>query len=206
MKRKKRKGKWITADEGYDYGPLRLMRFGRFTVLLRDSYFLTKSARAQMKEPGFDVDREHFTVSAEMRWLAVRGPRYLAHDLPSFRDLFSPHDDELDKLFGLTTEDILGGLAKIFRNLTRGHLDAFKELERFRLLTLEAVGRYVKETGCNGEPRDLTDQVIETHGWHEWRDRVMKDALGFDLFDITSTTGWPTKLLDRLSWRPGGGQ
>ena len=319
MKRKKRKAKRVTADEGYDYGPLRLMRFGRFTVLqnrsksaqhqvytarladqhaevcreidqlvsriaetvaqlaplpllllayreflyhntdlsseteageeanlsrltveylqsmvsavppadtqkeaptdeqwesltgdIRDlykkllsGYFLTRSAWAQENEPGFDKDREAFAVSAQMRWLIVRGTRYVAHDSPSFRDLLSPHDDELDKLFGLTTEGILYGLTKIGRNLTRGHLDAFEELERFRRVTLEAVGRHMEETGSTDQSHELMDQIIERHGWQKWRERVTKDALGFGLFDMTSSTGWPTKLLDRLSWRPG---
>lgn len=170
---------------------------------LRSEYFLTHSAWARSNDPNYDERQEQFSVQAQMHWMAVRGDRYLCHDLPHFHDLLLPHDDELTKLFGISSQKILIGLEQIIRNFTRGPKDSIEELDKFRHQTLDAVEKYIEETGETGDTANLINKVIEQNAWQEWRDKVIGDAIGCGLFDMGTTTGWPHELLECLSWKPG---
>lgn len=167
-------------------------------------YFLTKSAWEELNSPSYDARQEKYSVQAQLHWIAVRGDRYLIHDLPHFHDLLQPHDDELIKLFSVTTQQILVGLEQIIRNFTRGPRDSIEELDKFRCQTMDAIQEYIEKNGdIEGSFPDLMNKVIEENGWQEWRDKVLGDALGYGLFDIGNATGWPHELLDCLSWKPG---
>lgn len=170
---------------------------------LSSEYFLTRSAWARSNDPNYDVRQEEFSVEAQMYWITVRGDRYLCHDLPHFRDLLLPHDDELTKLFGIPYQKVCTGIEQIIRNFTRGPRDAIEELDVFRHQSLDALEKYIEETGATGEPAALMDKVIEQNSWQEWRNKVMGDAIGYGLFDVGAATGWPHELLEYLSWKPG---
>lgn len=170
---------------------------------ISSEYFLSHHAWAKHNSPSFDERQEKYSVQAQLHWIAVRGDRYLIHDLPHFQDLLLPHDDELKKLFGLSYQQILVGLEQVIRNFTRGPWDAAEELDTFRDKTLEALGKYIEETDAIDEPAALMDKVIEQNSWQEWRDEVMGNFLGYGLFDMGTATGWPHKLLDCISWKPG---
>lgn len=170
---------------------------------LVSEYFLTRSAWAKRNDPNFDEKQEEYSVQAQMHWVAVRGDRYLSHDLPHFHDLLLPHDDELTKLFGISSRNILIGLEQIIRNFTSGPKDAFDELKIFQEQTLDALEKYIEETGETGSPADLMNKVIEQKAWQDWRDKVMGNALGYGLFNMGAATGWPHELLECLSWKPG---
>lgn len=171
---------------------------------LISGYFLTYLAWAKSNTPNFDENKEVFSVQAQMHWMAVRGDRYLCHDLPHFRDLLFPHDDELMKLFGISCQKILVGLEQILRNFSSGLKDAFEDMDKFRHQTLDAVQECIeKNRDATGNFPDLMDSVIDQNGWQEWRDKVMGNVLGYGLFDMGAATGWPQELLECLSWKPG---
>lgn len=170
---------------------------------IASQYFLTRTAWAKRNDPGFDDQREHFSVQAQLHWLGVRGDRYLCHDVPHFRDLLSPHDDQFVKLFGVTSEDVICGIERIIGRSSRGPREAFEELADFQATTMDALQQYIDTSGDTGSPADLMDKVIGANGWEEWRDRVLGAAFGYGLFDVEAMTGWSRPLLDSLSWRPG---
>lgn len=171
---------------------------------LGSEYFLTSSAWAERNSPSFDARQEKYSVQAQLHWIAVRGDRYLFHDLPHFHDLLLPHDDELTKLFSVTSQQILIGLEQIIRNFTRGPKDSIEELDKFRCQTMDAIQAYIeKNSDIESSFPDLMNKVIEENGWQKWRDKVLGDAVGYGLFDIGTATGWPHELLDCLSWKPG---
>ena len=172
---------------------------------ISSEYFWSLHAWAKLNSPSFDERQEEYSIQAQLHWIAVRGDRYLSHDIPHFHDLLLPHDDELTKLFGISSQQILVGLEQIIRNFTRGPRDAVEELDTFRNRALDALEKYVEETGATDEPAVLMDKVIEHNSWQEWRDKVMGNFFGYGLFDMGSATDWPHELLECLSWKPGEG-
>lgn len=171
---------------------------------ISSEYFLSHHAWAKLNSPSFDERQEEYSVQAQLHWIAVRGDRYLIHDLPHFHDLLLSHDDELIKLYSVTTQQILDGLEQLIRNFTSGPRDSVEELDKFRHQTMEAIQEYIeKNEDIEGSFPDLMNKVIEENGWQEWRDKVLGDAIGYGLFDVEAATGWPHKLLDCLSWLPG---
>lgn len=167
------------------------------------NYFITHTAWALRNDPTYDERREEFSVQAQMHWIAVRGDRYLCHDLPHFQDLLSPHDEEFKRLFGVSSGTVVGGIGRLIASFSRGPFEAFVALKDFQTKTLDALEHYVDTTGESGEPSELIDKVIRQNGWEEWRDKVLDNALGYGLFDAGAITGWPERLLDCLSWQPG---
>ncbi|MEW5838315.1 MAG: SEC-C metal-binding domain-containing protein [Pseudomonadota bacterium] len=170
---------------------------------IASEYLITHTAWAERNDPNFDERQERFAVQAQLHWLAVRGDRYLCHDVPHFRDLLTPHDVQFRHLFGVSTDEVIHGIEQIIGKFSRGPRDAFEALDDFRTATLDALQQSIDTTGETGSPAELMDKVIHANGWEEWRDRVHGDAMGYGLFDMEAVTGWPRTLLDCLSWQLG---
>lgn len=170
---------------------------------LQHDYFIVRTAWAKKNDPDYDSKVEGYAVPAQMHWLAVRGTRYLVHDVPHFKDLLSPHDDMFRTLFGIGVDEFLQALDKIFHTFTRGPMEAMQELDRFRKVTLAALDDSIAAGVTETDPAVLMEKVITDHGWESWRNKVVEDAIGFGLFELDAMTGLPTKLLDALAWEPG---
>lgn len=169
-------------------------------------YFMARTAWEKQNDPNYDPEVEDYQVPAQMHWLAVRGTRYLSHDLPHFKDLLSPHDDVFRSLFGIGVEEFLHGLSKIFHSLTHGPMESMEELRRFKKTTLSAMEESIEAGATETDPGVLLNKVIAEHEWDSWRDKVVNNVRGFGLFELDTLTSLPLGLLDALSWSPGEDQ
>lgn len=173
---------------------------------LQVDYFLTRTAWAKQNDPNYDDRVEDYAVRAQMHWLAVRGTRYLVHDLQHFKDVLSPHNEIFQTLFGIDIDKFLQALYKVFHAFTHGVKEAMEDLDRFRKATLTAMEESIAAGATESDPAVLLKTVITQKGWESWREKVVDNAVGFGLFDLNKLTGLPKNLLDALSWEPGEDQ
>ena len=172
---------------------------------LNQEYQICHAAVRRKDDSHYDKDFEEYYFKAQIYWCNIRGNRYLFHQIPFFRDVLLPHNDILEKLFGIKVEDLLEALQKIQNSLTLGISEIMEDLHRFQQVSttkleekLEKLEIFTKE-----DIPEIMAQVVQENGWEDCRDDISGKFLGLDLFDLGKLTNLPTKLLDELSWSPG---
>ena len=63
-----------------------------------------RTAKSRAEDPNFDRNFEEFRFRAEIYWCHVRGKRYQVHEPAYLKDMFLPHSDVLQELFGISGE------------------------------------------------------------------------------------------------------
>ena len=168
-------------------------------------YQMCRNAKNRTDDPNLDVNFEEFQFRAQLYWCNVRGVRYPIHQLAHLEDLFLPHTDVFQELFGISGKQFVLEINKIWHALSFGISDVMEDFDRFRHDTLNAIDKKVKHLPPDSElnPPDLMAQVIQENGWEDRRDNIFGRFIGTDLFDVQKTTALPEKLLEKLSWLPG---
>jgi preprotein translocase subunit SecA len=172
--------------------------FERVTI----EYQLCRTAGLRSEADDHDLDLEEFRFRAEILWTNVRGKRFHVHEHDALLDVVAPHSDELQKLFGITGEELVAEVDKLLDKFTRGLMETFVALDSFRDRTLtrfEALAEEQPELDLDA----LREAVFEDHGLAAERNRVMNDLFGLGLYDVAANTNLPAALIEELSWRPG---
>jgi hypothetical protein len=161
-------------------------------------------ATAKRIENGEDnPELEAFYVKAQMYWTSIRGDRYSVHNMPHLTALLLPHDDEFRKLFDITAKDFLTGLELIQDSLLTGIPKVALEFQQFPI----KVFNEFRESGFKSLPgesaADTIQRFIQMRGYEDTQNSIGKRMFEDDLFDVGKLTGWPTALMEELSWRPG---
>ena len=119
--------------------------------------------------------------------------------------MFLPHSAVFRELFGLTAQQFIDELTKIWHALTFGIRNIFEEMETFQQDTMAAV-----EAKLAAEPPQsnldlpaFIQIVVAENGWQDRQERVLGRFLGTDLYDVQKVTSLPQALIDELSWGPG---
>lgn len=169
------------------------------------NYQICRTAKAKAEDPNYDDDVEVFFYKAQIYWCNVRGDRYQVHESAYLRDMFLPHSAVLQELFGLTAEQFIDELTKIWRSLTFGIQEIFEEMKSFQTDTMAAVKVKLEAEPSLGEvdPAALMKTVVAENGWQDRQERVLGRFLGTDLYDVKKVTSLPQALIDELTWRPG---
>ncbi len=171
------------------------------------TYQLCRAAKAKVEDPDFDEEAEEFFFRAQLYWSNVRGARHQVHQIVHLRDLLLPHSAVFEELFGLTAEQFVDELAKLWHSLTFGVPEAYQELDSFRKESLSALESELElEAEHSRDPADLPtlmQKVIADRGWQERQKRVMGRCLGLDLCDVRAVTALSQSLVDELTWSPG---
>lgn len=168
------------------------------------SYQVCRTAKALTENPELDLDFEAFFFKAQMYWCNVRGERYQVLEEAYLRDLFAPHSDIMEELFGISANTFVDEIMKIVASLTYGIQHAFEEMESFRRDSLNAVKEKLESGGAGEETfQAVFEAVIAENGWEERRRRVGSLWMGLDLFDVGKLTSLPNELVAELTWGPG---
>ena len=127
------------------------------------------------------------------------------HEPAYLKDMFLSHSGVLQELFGVNGQQFVDAVFKIWHNLTFGLAEAFKEADKFRVDSLNAIEEKIATdpSASSKELPALMDEVLKERGWERRRDETFGRLLGMDLFDVQKVTNFPQKLLDELSWSPG---
>lgn len=122
-------------------------------------------------------------VEEQMLYL-VRGNRYQVFECEYFEKLLSIHNDILEKLFGISSNEVISGIKKLQYSLTQGKLDAFNK-----------VSHIISEFDSNNDNKEEFFKEHEDEG-REFYDKFF----GTQLRNVIGVTGWPEKFVDELSW------
>jgi hypothetical protein len=162
------------------------------------------SAKNKSQEPNFDENFEEFRVRAQLYWCNIRGHRYQVHDPVYLRDMFLPHSSALQELFGISGDQFVGEITKIWRVLTFGLQEAVRSLVQLQKDVAGALEEKVASVSQSSEPGTsaLMDEVVRERGWQS-RVSQVRGLWEMDLFDVEKVTSLPRTLLNELSWAPG---
>lgn len=161
------------------------------------------TAHRKIQNPELDMELEGFRVRAELMWLNVRGKRYHAHEKQALLDVLIPHSDALERIYGISADQLVNELDKILNKLTRGLHDTMMEMEAFQNDTMNRVEEAAKAASPNTTFDEIRDSVFQDAELAERRDRLMGELFGLDLFDVAKNTSLPEALIKDLTWRPG---
>ncbi|MCI0564006.1 MAG: SEC-C domain-containing protein, partial [Nitrososphaera sp.] len=172
---------------------------------INSEYQICRRAASKAKDPDFNESFEEFQFKAQFYWCNVRGSRYQVHDPAYLRDMFQSHSEVILELFGISANDFIEELCKIWHALPFGLGEAIKELDAFRMDSLNAIEVTIK-SGAVAEDASLSDlmtAVVTENRWQARRDRELGRFLGMDLFNVEKTTNLPKVLLEELTWSQG---
>lgn len=171
---------------------------------LNNEFFLCQGA-VKRKDPEFNSDLAEFFYKAQVYWCNIRGQRYLIHNIPFLQEVIVPHDEALKELYGIGAQEFIDGLQKIQHSQISGIGDLFEEMQIFHAdLTDELKKRGFSECfETENVPQSITETIIREKGWGGRRDSIAARFSAMDLHDVQKLTGFPTALLDDLSWNPG---
>jgi SEC-C motif len=167
-------------------------------------YQICRTAKTKAEDTNFDRYFEEFRFRAESYWCNVRGTRYQVHEPDYLRDMFLPHSEILKELFGISGEQFVNEITKIWHVLSFGIRDVFEALEQFHKEVMDAVDKKIAGSHLPSEEELLVlmSEAVKESGW-EARENDIRGLFGMDLFDLQKTTTLPLKLLDELAWSPG---
>lgn len=169
--------------------------------MLSWGYHTLDTAKKKVSGIDFDIEYEEFYVKAQMHWTAVRGHRYLVHDMPHLRDLLTEHDLVFKEIYGASIEQFLQGIEKLQNSLAFGIFEAAKELRELHAKIVAQVDASLVTT--KDEMFEAMEKILKDNGFEAERDDIFSRFFGFDLFDIVKVTNLPASLLRDLSWEPG---
>ena len=190
------------ADEEWDN--LRSKIEQLFTRVNID-YQICRTAKNRIDDPNLDKNFEEFQFKAQLFWCNVRGRRYQVHEPAYLEDMFHPHTSVLQELFGISGEQFVTEIKKIWHVLSFGIQDLSDDLKQFQHDTMDAVDKKVKDLSShsNSNLSDLMAQVIRENAWEDRNDDIWGRFLGMNLFDVQKITALPEELLAELSWGQG---
>jgi hypothetical protein len=168
-------------------------------------YQICLTAKNRVDDPNHDEHFEEFKFKAQLYWCSLRGSRYQIHEPAYLRDMFLPHSAVLNTLFGITGEQFVESVTKIWHNLTFGLGEVIASFNQFRSDAENALKIKIaaQPSPPPSELPRVMDEVVEENGWAQRREEVFGRVFGTDLFDLQKTTNLPQKLLDELTWSPG---
>lgn len=172
---------------------------------LNNSYQICRSAKNQAERADFDLSFEEFQYRAQIYWCNVRGSRYQVHEPAYLKDMFLPYSAVLNELFGLTGEEFVSEITKIWRVLSFGIADVAEALVKFQKDVMAEVEKKLLASPATAaiEMSDRIAEVVTENNWEERKETIFNSFVGLDLFDLQKTTALPEKLLNELSWSPG---
>ncbi len=164
-----------------------------------------RTAKNRLGDPSLDMNFEEFRFRADIYWCNVRGKRYQVHEPAYLKDMFLPHSEVLQELFGISGEQFVDEITKIWHALSFGLRDAVESMTEFQKDVMDAVSKKVDSLppAAEKEIPALMAEVVKENGWEDRQGYVVGRLFGMDLFDVQKTTTLQRELLNELTWSPG---
>ena len=175
--------------------------FGKLNL----DYQICLSAKNRADDPALNENFEELHARTQAYWCNVRGSRYQIHVPAHLGDVFIPHSTLLQELFGLTGEQFIDELTKIWHALSFGLTDAMEAFDQFQSDTMNAIEAKlaVQRPSSETDFPALLAEVVRENAWEQRQTDILGRLIETDLFDVQKTTALPQKLLDELAWSPG---
>ncbi|WP_426991985.1 SEC-C metal-binding domain-containing protein [Methylomonas sp. CM2] len=171
-------------------------------------YHICATAKRKLSGDDFDDAMETFLFKSQMHWCNVRGDNYQVHQVQSLADLLIPQSDIIHRAFGISGEDLIAELEKIWHSLTFGVQDAMESLRSLQLEVMDDV-QLLLEDGVSEKGKSIPELMqisCDRLGCREELENSMSSLFGMTLFDVGRLTNLPTVFLEEFSWMPGQDQ
>ncbi|WP_216329731.1 YecA family protein [Deinococcus aestuarii] len=183
-------------------------------VKLTLEYAVTGTAARRQDMQKYSQPLDSLRTQQHMRWLAVRGQRYIQHDFEFLRRFLTGHSAQFERMFGMGAEEIVAGLEKLNASLSGGAFDdgtsgLREEWMRRYMAAVEEIGmrEAAGDDGPYPTPEELADQISQELGVNPLTppDPVVFTARATSgaPFDVLAVTGLPEALISRLALAPG---
>lgn len=135
-------------------------------------------------EKDSDFDYRFTLFEAQLDYL-VRGQRYQCFEKEYLSDLLMVHDQEFEKLFGISATDIVEGVINLEWSISQG---IFSILNKIDIDTCES--------------EQLTLELFQNK--YQDEAKIFFDTLvGYGIFDVAKITKWSDKFIKELSYELG---
>ena len=171
--------------------------------LLNVQFFASRSAVAA-QEDNYDQRLDDLYTWELMHRYNVRGARYVVHERSHLLDLLGPHSLEIERQYGLTSDQFVDDIMKIIDTHLKGTPSCYRELERLQAELFERTDGDVLEQratqiGAEAAIREAAEELGLLPELVSCADK----AFGFGLFDLQNICDLPSELIDDLSMGPG---
>lgn len=153
------------------------------------------------------IDRA--VMEHHFRWLAIRSDRHIKHDFDFLNDFLSGHTGAIQRKFGLSSEDIVSGLRKMYQTFSGSVLQILESQRELMAEWNDLHNSIVEENRATQQPLDeeeLRDKLRQTFadaGFRERFNALVQQNFDGSLFDVLSVTGWPETFVAALAFSPG---
>lgn len=185
--------------------------FAKISSKINELYSLTQFSliyrtAKSLKDNNFqlNLDIEEFLMEAQLS-MFVRGDRYAIYEIPHLKSLLEAHSEELIKLYGISINEFIDGMANIQKSLLsikNSKIFGEDSSEFFKIIELFNKYEEFEQSELN---RDDSTSLEDT------MDRFMKsldmkslkcfDENVYDDFDLEKITKFPRSLLEDLSYK-----
>ncbi len=171
---------------------------------LNSQYFIASTAKRRKADPSISPAMEHFHFQSQLYWANVKASQYQVHQVSALRDLLLPESPIVQKLYGITSDELCDELAKLQHAQTFGLSDALKAMEQFREKSLAHLKSDIENGVTQGNDiSEMLRESAERHGLREEGERAFGMLLGSDLMDIDKNSNLPLSFKRDFSWEPG---
>lgn len=153
----------------------------------------------------FDLETEEFLIEAQFN-MFVRGDRYPVYEIPHLKSLLEPHNEELKKLYGISTNDFIDGIASIQKSLLsikNKFSKMFGEESSYIFKIFELYEKYVEFEKEELKKGGIESDIDIMEKFKENFDMNLEISLDdtYDNFDLEKITKFPKSLLKDLSYK-----
>lgn len=128
-----------------------------------------------------------FVLEAQNMYF-VRGNRYQCFQEEYLKSLITPHNDEFQKLFQMSSNEVVDGLMELEYALSQGRIQGMNVIG-------EILGRYSGEALPTPEELPSKERLA--------LEPAFVESFSVQHYDVIRTTGWPETFVKELSYAPG---
>ncbi|PZP99213.1 MAG: hypothetical protein DI587_11200 [Variovorax paradoxus] len=173
---------------------------------INGEYLICATAHARATGSGMDEAMEEFHARAQMHWCHVRGDYYQFHQVDVMADLLRSQSSLIEAAYGITSEQLVGEIKKVWTSLTFGFGAAQEALFCGHSAFVADVDR-LRDAGHGELEGQDFEEMLRSAAERVGYGAAVRQAMGvvfeMGLFDLQRLTDLPAAFLDDFSWAPG---
>lgn len=173
---------------------------------LNTEYLRCSTAHRKAARTVYDDAMEEFFVRAQMHWCNVRGDYYQVHQVEIIADLLKNQSKLIEAAYGITSNELVVELKKIWRSLTFGVHEAMTSMFNLHRAVMTEVQRMIEQKEADLQSQSVRELIFDAANRLGHGDTLNRsaEAIGnMGLFDLRKVTDLPAAFLDDFSWAPG---
>lgn len=173
---------------------------------LNTEYLWCSTAYRRDTGDSHDDAMEEFLVRSQMHWCNVRGDYYQVHQVDVISDLLRNQSKLIESAYGITSDELLEEIQKIWHSLTFGLHEAMTSMRHIHAEVMAEIAQMEHQKDVVYEfesPGAMMHEVTSRLGHQDTLQQCMDKVFNMGLFDLCKITNLPTAFLDDFSWEPG---